>query len=114
MNIITTDIDITVNVPPITPVEIVIPTNQPARVTLATPGPRGLPGEDADFTLFETILPDTLEVVIEPVTHQIENVRMARLFEPAGNEVSFVYKINNNIITLYSNVSLLDHKLKLF
>lgn len=63
---------------------------------------------------YTTTLPDTFSITISEATHEVPSVNGIRVTTPDGQLVSVVVTIFNNDVTLTSNVSLLNHILKIF
>lgn len=61
-------------------------------------------------SLYTEVLPDVTTHSIPASTHNLTRITSVLVLDPSGNEVSVSYSIDNSQnLTLYSNVSLLNH-----
>ncbi len=70
---------------------------------------------DVFFTVFVKTLSNVFTTTIPGAEHNISDVRDIKLFTPDMQDVSIAYSIDNGQdVTIYSNVSLLNHIVKIY
>lgn len=77
-------------------------------------GPRGLDGDGSGGGYYSTTLGSVMTATIFSTTHNLSIVKNVTMLRPDGMEVSVVYSVVNNNVTVESNINLLNHIIKIY
>jgi len=96
---------------------LIVNENEGTVVFIATErnGIDGADGADGDGGVtYTATLGDVTTVTISSATHEVPNVRNITVFDPDGDTVFLSFRLVDNNVSIESNISLLNHTIKIF
>jgi hypothetical protein len=77
-------------------------------------GPRGHNGNGDGGGEYTATLGSVTTATIFSATHNLSTVKNVVIYHPDGKEVSIVFSVVNNNVTVESNINLLNHIIKIY